>query len=61
MGDYISRDMAIARLTKVEVINRLTTIADAKREIAEMPAAMLGGTVGFLVLAVIVGGGRGDR
>lgn len=26
-----------------------------------IPAAMLGGTVGFLVLAVIVGGSRGDR
>lgn len=39
MGDYISRDMAIARLTKVEVTNRLTTMTDAKREIAEMPAA----------------------
>nr|DAL14537.1 MAG TPA_asm: hypothetical protein [Caudoviricetes sp.] len=39
MGDYISRDMAIARLTKVEVTNRLATITDAKREIAEMPAA----------------------
>lgn len=39
MGDYISRDMAIARLTKWEVTNRLTTMTDAKREIAEMPAA----------------------
>ena len=39
MGDYISRDMAIARLTKVEVTNRLATMADAKRGIAEMPAA----------------------
>lgn len=38
MGDYISRDMAIARLTKVEVTNRLATMTDAKREIAEMPA-----------------------
>ena len=36
---YISRDMAIARLTKVEVTNRLATMTDAKREIAEMPAA----------------------
>lgn len=36
---YISCDMAIARLTKVEVTNRLATITDAKREIAEMPAA----------------------
>ena len=39
MGDYISRDMAIARLTKVEVTNSLATMTDAKREIAEMPAA----------------------
>lgn len=39
MGDYISRDMVIARLTKVEVTNRLATMTDAKREIAEMPAA----------------------
>lgn len=39
MGDYISRDMAIARLTKVEVTNRQATMTDAKREIAEMPAA----------------------
>lgn len=39
MGDYISRDMAIARLTKVEVTNRLAKMTDAKREIAEMPAA----------------------
>jgi hypothetical protein len=31
--------MAIARLTKVEVTNRLATMTDAKREIAEMPAA----------------------
>lgn len=38
MGDYISRDMAIARLTKVEVTNRLATMTAAKREIAEMPA-----------------------
>lgn len=39
MCDYISRDMAIARLAKVEVTNRLATMTDAKREIAEMPAA----------------------
>lgn len=39
MGDYISRDMAIARLTKVEVTNKLDTMTDAKRVIAEMPAA----------------------
>lgn len=39
MNDYISRVMAIARLTKVEVTNKLTTMTDAKRVIAEMPAA----------------------
>ena len=39
MDDYISRVMAIARLTKVEVTNKLATMADAKRVIAEMPAA----------------------
>lgn len=39
MDDYISRVMAIARLTKVEVTNKLATMTDAKREIAEMPAA----------------------
>lgn len=39
MGDYISRDMAIARLTKVEVTNKLVTMTDAKRVISEMPAA----------------------
>lgn len=36
---YISRDMAIARLTKVEVTEKLATMADAKRAIADMPAA----------------------
>lgn len=39
MGDYISRDMAIARLTKVEVTENLATMTDAKRVIAEIPAA----------------------
>lgn len=39
MGDYISRDMAIARLTKVEVTENLATMTDAKRVIADMPAA----------------------
>lgn len=39
MNDYISRVMAIARLTNVEVTNNLATMTDAKREIAEMPAA----------------------
>lgn len=36
---YISRDMAIARLTKVEVTEKLATMADAKRAIADMSAA----------------------
>lgn len=39
MNDYISRNTAITRLTKVEVTNELATMTDAKREIAEMPAA----------------------
>ena len=39
MNDYISRVMAIARLTKAEVTNKLATMIDAKRVIAEMPAA----------------------
>lgn len=39
MGDYISRDMAIARLTKVEVTEKLATMTAAKRAIADMPAA----------------------
>lgn len=38
MNDYISRDMAIARLTKLEVTDELATMTDAKREIAEMPS-----------------------
>lgn len=36
---YISRDTAIARLTRLEVTDKLATMADAKREIADMPAA----------------------
>ena len=39
MTEYISRDTAIARLTKLEVTDKLATMADAKREIADMPAA----------------------
>lgn len=39
MNDYISRNTAIARLTKLEVTNELATMTDEKREIAEMPAA----------------------
>lgn len=39
MAEYISRDTAIARLTRLEVTDKLATMADAKREIADMPAA----------------------
>ena len=39
MNDYISRVMAIARLTNVEVTNKLATMTDAKMAIAEIPAA----------------------
>ena len=35
----LSRDMAIARLTKVEVTDKLATMTDAKRAIADMPTA----------------------
>ena len=39
MTEYIHRDMAIARLTKVEVTEKIPTMAAAKRAIADMPAA----------------------
>lgn len=39
MTEYISRDTAIARLTRLEVTDKLATMNDAKREIADMPAA----------------------
>ncbi len=39
MAEYISRDTAIARLTRLEVTDNLATMADAKREIADMSAA----------------------
>ena len=39
MNDYISRVMAIARLTNVEVTNKLATMTDAKMAIAEIPTA----------------------
>lgn len=39
MTEYIHRDMAIARLTKVEVTEKIPTMAHAKRAIADMPAA----------------------
>lgn len=39
MTEYIHRDMAIARLTKVEVTEKIPTMAHAKRAITDMPAA----------------------
>ena len=39
MTEYISRDTAIARLTRLDVTDKLAIVADAKREIADMPAA----------------------
>ena len=39
MTEYIHRDMAIACLTKVEVTEKIPTMAHAKRAIADMPAA----------------------
>lgn len=39
MTEYIHRDMALARLTKVEVTEKIPTMAHAKRAIADMPAA----------------------
>ena len=39
MDDYIPRSIAIAKLTRLEVTEPLATLADAKRLIADMPAA----------------------
>lgn len=39
MTEYIHRDMAIARLTKVELTSSLATMTAAKRALADMPAA----------------------
>lgn len=39
MTEYIHRDMAIACLTKVELTEKIPTMAAAKRAIADMPAA----------------------
>ena len=39
MSDYINRDIAIARLTALEVQNPIATMSDAKRVLADMPAA----------------------
>nr|DAG48321.1 MAG TPA: hypothetical protein [Bacteriophage sp.] len=37
MSDYINRDIAIARLTALEVQNPIATMCDAKRVLADMP------------------------
>lgn len=39
MSEYIDRSVAIARLTKLEVTNPTATITDAKRVLADIPAA----------------------
>lgn len=39
MSDYIDRGVAIARLTALEVTNKLATMADARRLLADMPAS----------------------
>lgn len=39
MTEYIHRDMALECLTKVEVTEKIPTMAHAKRAIADMPAA----------------------
>nr|DAU72850.1 MAG TPA: hypothetical protein [Caudoviricetes sp.] len=39
MSDYINRNIAIARLTALEVQNPIATMRDAKRVLADMPVA----------------------
>ena len=39
MSDYINRDIAIARLTALEVQNPIATMCDARRVLADMPVA----------------------
>lgn len=39
MAEYIDRGVAIARLTALEVTNKIATLTDAKRRLADMPAA----------------------
>lgn len=39
MAEYIERGTAIAKLTALEVIRPNTTLTDAKRLLADMPAA----------------------
>ena len=39
MAEYIERETAIAKLTALEVTNPSATMTDAKRLLADMPAA----------------------
>lgn len=39
MADYINREVAIAKLTALEVTEPYATMADAKRVLADIPAA----------------------
>lgn len=39
MAEYIERSTAIAKLTALEVIEPLSTMTDARRLLADMPAA----------------------
>lgn len=39
MAEYIERGTAIAKLTALEVTNPIATMIDAKRLLADMPAA----------------------
>lgn len=39
MADYINREVAIAKLTALEVTEPNATMADAKRVLADMPSA----------------------
>lgn len=39
MAEYIDRSVAIARLTRLEVTDSNATMADAKRVLADIPAA----------------------
>lgn len=39
MAEYIEKNAAIAKLTRLEVTEPLSTMTDAKRMLADMPAA----------------------
>ena len=39
MAEYIEKNAAIAKLTRLEVTEPLSTMIDAKRMLADMPAA----------------------